>query len=225
MSFLFFMLLVYAFLFVIDQLYVQPFRRRAAERVGRAYAPGIVSFAISVGFPALAVLLIVRTFVVDLYRVPTPSMVPAIEPGDHIWVNRLSYGIRHPWDGRVLLQGRAPQPGEVIAFRYPREPRTVYVKRLVGQPGDHVQLGEQLSINGQALAWVSASPVDHEARLGHASFRLKLGEPSLGPRPLDFVVPDGHYFVIGDNLPGSRDSRHWGLVSDFHLVGHVLNVP
>ncbi|TVS18461.1 MAG: signal peptidase I [Gammaproteobacteria bacterium] len=112
----------------------------------------------------------------------------------------------------------------MLAFRYPREPRTVYIKRLIGLPGDRIQLADQLSVNGQVLAWATTASQEHEARLGESSFRLKLGEASLGPRPLDFHVPDGHYFVIGDNLPDSRDSRHWGLVSDFHLLGHVLRV-
>lgn len=222
MSLFLFLLLAYAYAFVINHFYLQPYRRRVAATAGREYAPGALSFAISLGFPVFALLVFLRTFVIDTYHVPTPSMLPAIEPGQYIWSNRLAYGLRHPWDGRVLVRGAEPQRGEVLVFHYPREPRNVYVKRLIGLPGDRIELNGRLQLNGQLLAESSASSVRTAVSLDASTFFLVVDQASLGPVSLDLTVPEGHYFVLGDNLSHSQDSRHWGFVSDRHLIGRVI---
>jgi signal peptidase I len=110
--------------------------------------------------PIVIALLLVRAFLFDVFHVPTDSMVPALQPGDRIWVNRLAYGLRWPLSGEPLAGASLPRRGEIVVFRYPREPSTAFVKRVLAVPGDRVRIdGRRIELNGRALlaAWPQAT--------------------------------------------------------------------
>lgn len=218
--------LIYCLAFFTDALYVQPYRRRRASRSGRAYESGAVSFGIRAALPVFTLILFTRTFAVDRFQIPTPSMEPNLPQGTTIWVNRLAYGLRSPITGEAWLGEELPHHGDVIVFKYPREPRTTFVKRVIGVPGDRVQVDSgHVSLNGARILppagaeLPSAGPIP--ARVGAVDYQY-LDDPLLSPEQrLDVVVPPDHFFVLGDNLDHSEDSRHWGLVSSRHLLGRV----
>ena len=209
-----------------DVLYVQPRRRLSARRRGLPYEAGALSFALRTSLPIVIGLLLVRAFLFDVFHVPTESMAPALQPGDRIWVNRLAYGLRWPLSGEPLAGGSLPQRGEIVVFRYPRQPSTAFVKRVLALPGDRVRIDDRrIELNGVPLlaAWPSAAgTATQTVELDATRFEMRADfASSTQPVQLDLVVPDGHLFVLGDNLDHSEDSRHWGLVSDRHLIGRV----
>lgn len=209
-----------------DVLFVQPRRRLKAVRLRNEYESGSLSFALRASFPLVLGLLITRAFVIDVFHVPTESMVPALQPGERIWVDRLAFGLRWPLSGASLTGSKLPARGEVVLFRYPRQPSTAYVKRVIGLPGDHVLIdGRRIELNGRAL--LQPWPVDHgvvtqSVELDGVAFEFRADFAKPAPAvTIDLVVPAGHLFVLGDNLDHSEDSRHWGLVAEQHLLGRV----
>lgn len=221
------LLFFYLWLFVADVFYRQPRKRYVAVRDSRPYERGAISSALPVVLPIFIALLIGRAFLLDVYHIPSESMEPTLEEGDRIWVNRLAYGLRWPPSGQSLMFDATPHRGDVVVFHYPREPSTVYVKRVLGVPGDTVfAAGHELSLNGRPLVsdWDDVSgPVAAPVTLGRHSFvvRADFDVPQVLP-PVTIEVPPGHYFVVGDNLDHSRDSREWGLVNHSHLIGRVI---
>ena len=209
-----------------DVLFVQPRRRLQAARLGSDYQPGSFSFALRASFPLVLGLLITRAFVIDVFHVPTESMIPALHPGDRIWVDRLAYGLRWPLSGGALSGSALPRRGAVVLFRYPREPSTVFVKRVIALPGDHIVIdGRRIELNGRSIVqpWpVQQGAVTQSIELDGTPFEVRadFAKPAA-PVRLDLIVPSGHVFVIGDNHDHSEDSRHWGLVAEQHLVGRV----
>jgi signal peptidase I len=209
-----------------DVLYVQPRRRLKAALARRPYDSGAFSFSLRASFPVVVLLLLVRAFVLDVFHVPSESMVPALQPGDRIWVNRLAYGVRWPLSGEPLTRGQLPRRGEVVVFRNPRDPATVFVKRVLGVPGDRVEVRDRIAaLNGQPLvqSWPTGLDVAEQlVELDGSPFVLRadVAHPAP-PVRLDLLVPQGHLFVIGDNLDHSDDSRHWGLVAERHLIGRA----
>lgn len=203
-------------------------------------------------FPVILVVFLLRSFVVEPFKIPSGSMVPTLMVGDLILVNKFHYGIRLPVINKKIIANHDVQRGDVMVFRYPMNPEQDYIKRVVGIPGDEVSYQNQrLYINGQ-LAPVqpqgdfyddSGSP-----RLYRPRFTEKLGErehqilvePKQGAlfRPdanfphldqcnytlegVSCKVPAGHYFMMGDNRDNSRDSRYWGFVPDENIVGKAF---
>lgn len=151
------------------------------------------------------VLLITRASLADHYRVPSGSMEPTIQIGDHLFVNKLAYDIRLPLTDIAVLRLNEPRRGEVIVFGYPRDPSQAYVKRLVGLPGDRIHVeGGVVWVNGERHP---------ETESPEASFDRRLDG--------DWIVPEDSYFMMGDHRDNSADSRDWGFVKRALVKGRA----
>lgn len=231
-------------------------------------------------FPVLAVVLVVRSFIVEPFNIPSSSMVPTLYTGDFVAVNKYAYGIRLPLTYNKVIDVGQPEHGDVAVFRYPENPKIYYIKRIIGLPGDEVSFNSgQLSVNGQPVPieqvkftadedltnqlytpvkgsdpsreW-DLSPEDavmvaQSEERGARYFQENLGEHTylrryLAPdllrteysnflqQPIEYdsswsvKVPEGNYFVMGDNSDRSEDSRYWGYVPDENLAGKAVYV-
>lgn len=188
-------------------------------------------------FPMLLLVLVLRTFVAEPFRIPSESMLPTLEEGDLVLVDKYSYGLRLPVVHTKIVPAGQPARGDVVVFRFPPDPNIDYIKRVVGVPGDHIEyVGKRLRINGEDATLHDTGPyADPQPSLlfarayrrfttripGGTSHDLLIdsGAPSLAHR---FVVPDGHYLVFGDNRDYSSDSRVWGFVPEEYLVGRAF---
>lgn len=203
--------------------------RRAAGKAPFVGIDSCISF-----FPVLLFVLLLRSFVVEPFRIPSGSMLPTLEVGDFILVNKFSYGLKAPAFHQTLLEIGHPERGDIAVFRYPRDPSQDFIKRVVGLPGDTlVYMDKQLFINGEPMPQESVGP--YALELGGRDFVFERRVEDLGtlehdilvgpPRRGDSVrveVPEGHYFVMGDNRDGSDDSRGWGFVPERALVGRAF---
>ena len=209
----------------------------------RRRRPGLSPWAASLGavFPFLLAFFLLRCFVAEPYRIPSRSMQPTLAPGDMILVGKSSYGVKLPIAGTSLVDLPGPARGDVIVFRYPDNPEVDYIKRVVGLPGGEVSyLDKKLVINGEK-ARQSALPAGddgvevREERFGNAVHRIgvRAGKsPALSRPPargcrvntrgIVCEVPQGHYFVMGDNRDNSKDSRHWGFVPRENIIGRAF---
>ncbi len=199
-------------------------------------APKIVEYARSF-FPVFLIVLLLRSFLVEPFRIPSGSMMPTLLVGDFILVNKFVYGIRLPVSDKKIFDVSQPQRGDVVVFRYPLDPSTPFIKRVVGLPGDRIAYyNKVLYVNGQQADQRSISRYAGHgsgARMTGASLRQEtlgaITHPILvqdGYRSVDvkLVVPEGHYFVLGDNRDNSRDSRYWGTVPDELLIGKAFTI-
>ncbi|HEY9118240.1 MAG TPA: signal peptidase I [Marinobacter sp.] len=181
-------------------------------------------------FPVLAVVLVLRSFLVEPFQIPSGSMLPTLEVGDFILVNKYAYGLRLPVAGTKILEVDNPERGDVIVFRYPEDGSTNYIKRVVGLPGDRIRYQDrQLYINGDKVdsRFVARLPPVELWRetLGdteHDLF-LTLGRTGRAGEG-EWLVPEGEYFVMGDNRDNSNDSRYWGTVPDEMVVGKAFAI-
>jgi signal peptidase I len=168
---------------------------------------------------ALALALVIRAFLVQAFSIPSGSMQPTLLIGDYLLVNKFIYGIRNPLTNKILISMAKPQRGDVVVFIYPQDPTKDYIKRVIGLPGDRVQIiNKKVYINGKLLETpqaVNTDPLIIPADRGsHESVR----RDNLGP----VVVPEDSYFVLGDNRDHSYDSRFWGFVSLDALRGKAF---
>ncbi|MFP6598862.1 MAG: signal peptidase I [Deltaproteobacteria bacterium] len=162
---------------------------------------------------AMAVLLalFIRGFVVQAFKIPSGSMLPTLEIGDHLLVNKFLYGIRVPFWGKRLVSFAAPERDDVVVFVYPQDRSKDFIKRVTGLPGETVELRDRaLHINGEPVADAHA----HLAGGGNG----RRPRDNFGP----FKVPDGHVFVLGDNRNHSHDSRFWGTVPVEDILGKAF---
>lgn len=188
--------------------------------------PVIVEYARSF-FPILLAVLIIRSFLAEPFRIPTGSMIPTLEVGDFVLVSKFSYGLRLPVTNDKFLDLGEPQRGDVVVFRYPRDTKVDYIKRVIGLPGDTISYrNKQLFINGEP-AKLSYKGMNEESGAskyweefeGFSHMLQHMGRPS---QDLSYSVPEGHYFVMGDNRDASSDSRVWGFVPEENLVGKAF---
>lgn len=189
-------------------------------------------------FTIFLLVLIIRSFIVSPFRVPSGSMEPTIVPNDFIIVNQFAYGLRLPVLNTKVVSIGEPKRGDVVVFRYPGDPKVDFIKRAVGLPGDHVVYKDrQLTINGKLVetkligdGWDLEEPVapdvatwTYEETLGTAKHRIygwKSGARS--DAPVDVIVPKNMYFMMGDNRDNSGDSRFFGFVPEENIVGKAV---
>lgn len=203
-------------------------------------------------FPVILVVFLLRSFLFEPFKIPSGSMIPTLLVGDLILVNKYHYGLRLPVLNTKITEGTAPQRGDVMVFRYPPKPSLDYIKRVVGVPGDEVAyLNKRLTVNGQPVETRQIADFfdedtmryihQYEEKLGDQPHRLLIEDdrPAFVPGADDFQfkqncrysvegvvckVPEGHYFMLGDNRDNSLDSRFWGFVPDRNIVGKAVLV-
>lgn len=162
---------------------------------------------------ALVFALIIRTFIVQPFKIPSESMCNTLLVGDHLLATKYDYGIRVPFTSITLFGGELPQRGDIIIFKYPKDPDVDFIKRIVGIPGDVIEVrNKQLYRNGVALKedYIRVDEPD----------RLLPGRDFFGP----VTVPDGSYFVMGDNRDNSMDSRFWGFVPKEDIIAKARRI-
>lgn len=207
-------------------------KRRARQQVGNGPSgdPMLVEYC-KAFFPVILIVFLLRSFLAEPFRIPSGSMIPTLEVGDFILVNKFAYGIRLPVVNRKVVDVAAPQRGDVVVFRYPPDPRVDYIKRVVGLPGDRIGYYDKvLYVNGQAVSMQRIEESTGEGKTRRVVFSEELDGKShtvqwLIGRPSpegEIEVPAGHYFVLGDNRDNSKDSRIWGFVPDENLVGKAF---
>lgn len=201
-------------------------------------------------FPVILVVFLLRSFLFEPFKIPSGSMIPTLLVGDLILVNKYHYGIRLPVLNTKITEGKPLQRGDVVVFRYPPKPSLDYIKRVVGVPGDEVAyLNKRLTVNGQPVP-ISSVPEffdqdamryfkQYEEKLGDKPHRLLIDDdrPAFIPGVENFAfkdqcrysvegvvckVPEGNYFMMGDNRDNSLDSRYWGFVPDANIVGKAF---
>jgi signal peptidase I len=213
----------------------EPERREALRKVNRRGLSWAWEWAKSFSVTVL-VILIVRTFVIDVFRIPSGSMEGTLLVGDILFVNKLAYGAEVPLTTKRLPPMHVPERGEVIIFKWPMDHAKPFVKRLVGLPGDTIAMRDgTLSVNGvvqhelfirrlHGVADPMAVDFDWLRRAlipaAHASPGARPTRNVWGP----IVVPPRNFFVLGDNRDNSGDSRYWGFVADSLLLGKPLLV-
>ena len=181
-------------------------------------------------FPVLLLVFLLRSFLFEPFQIPSGSMIPTLEVGDFIVVNKFSYGIKLPIIGTEIVPLGEPQRGDVIVFIPPNDSR-YFIKRLVGMPGDHLQvINNQVFINGELLEqeFVASLGSSHQLRLeqtGDALHQIQVSlPPTITGRNFDTQISDGHYFMMGDNRDNSSDSRVFGEVPADNIVGKAVAI-
>ena len=220
--------LVTGLIYAADALY---FARRRRE-AGLDKPGAVVEFARSF-FPVILFVLLLRSFVAEPFRIPSGSMIPSLLIGDFILVNKYEYGLRTPVGYYRFTEGRSPERGEVVVFRYPLDTSKDFIKRVVGLPGDRIAYrNKRLWVNGEPVAqradgvFPIAGPQGgvverYTETMGDRSYSIIIN-PRAVARDFEYVVPEGQYFMMGDNRDGSDDSRRWGTVPERNLVGRAF---
>lgn len=180
--------------------------RKKGKSAFREYAESIVF--------ALLLALFIRSFIVQAFKIPSGSMIPTLQVGDHILVNKLSYGIRSPFWDSYILNFKKPQRGDVVVFIFPEDRSKDFIKRVVGVEGDMVEIrGKKVYINNRHTEDIHAHFEGDPPERGAFNVR-----DDYGPRQ----VPENHIFVMGDNRDRSYDSRYWGYVSLDDVKGRAF---
>ncbi len=231
----------------LDQLFFAGRRKLQAAAAGSAAGsvrePIAVEYARSF-FPVIVLVLVIRSFLFEPFRIPSDSMMPTLYDGDFIFVSKYSYGLRLPVVNTLILPTGKPERGDVIVFRLPPNPKINYIKRLVGLPGDRIRVDEnnQLYVNGKPMPqepgpqyagpkqdlWNYAGAPTAFEQLGAKRHRIMFAN---GPvKTGEWLVPPNHYFFMGDNRNNSKDSR-WldepdapGFVPEQNLVGKAVRI-
>ncbi len=179
-------------------------------------------------FPVLLFVLVVRSFIFEPFRIPSGSMMPTLLKGDFIFVQKYAYGLRLPVTETRIVDTGSPERGDVVVFRLPSNPSVNYIKRVVGLPGDVLVYDQhRLTINGETVALEdSQHPAEPRftEQLGERSHEILINQPRYTVADGEYRVPEGHYFVMGDNRDNSKDSRFIGPIPETHLVGEAVRI-
>ncbi len=217
-------------IWLIEVVLLRPRREAAAGPEGAGKEPVIVEYAISF-FPVLLIVLVLRSFLAEPFQIPSGSMIPTLEVGDFIVVNKFAYGIRLPVVGTKVIDVAEPANGDVMVFIPPHKDE-YFIKRVIGIPGDRVRYEDKrLYINGveQEQRFVARIPPDRprylwmEETVGANThmIRHRVSDPAA---PREWMVPAGSYLVMGDNRDESSDSRYWGFAQDENIVGKAFAI-
>ncbi|MDF3054421.1 MAG: lepB2 [Gammaproteobacteria bacterium] len=195
-------------------------------------------------FLILLLVWVIRSFIIQPYRVPTGSLQPTVRPGDFLAVNQFAYGLRFPVTNYKFMDIGEPKRGDIVLFYYPVDPSVVFVKRLVGMPGDYIEYKDKVFyINGKQMTQVDqGSTIDEEPETAHSpqeNIPVYLKEENLdgvkhqiyirSDQPswignFSVTVPKDQYFMVGDNRDNSDDSRTWGFVPKDNLIGKAFGI-
>lgn len=222
-------------IWLVDRLFFARRRKAAADPGEPAKDPPLVDYA-KAFFPVLALVLGLRSFVAEPFRIPSGSMMPTLLIGDFILVNKYDYGLRWPITNKKFLSIGEPQRGDVVVFRPPGHPREDWIKRVIGVPGDRIGYHDhKVSVNGRELPY-RVDGIYTGVGQGIVETGDTLLTEGLPGRPHhvlervesngdgDWTVPAGHYFVMGDNRGNSEDSRYWGFLPEANLRGRAMIV-
>jgi signal peptidase I len=185
-------------------------------------------------FPVLFIVFFLRSFLVEPFQIPSGSMIPTLEIGDFILVNKFAYGVRAPVLNNTIIPTGKPQRGDVMVFFPPHQPEVYYIKRVIGIPGDHITYHNHvLTLNGKVVEEKLVAQLPAGAPVlrmvtenidGKEFTAYKHLHPSRLSMHGSWVVPEGHYFMMGDNRDNSLDSREWGFVGEEAIVGKAFAV-
>ena len=241
-------------LWLLDNFFIKKTRLAAVENYTRNQAkdrskeeiaiaieeylkePLIIEYAKSF-FPVLLIVLVLRSFLVEPFQIPTGSMIPTLNVGDFILVNKYAYGVRLPIIGTKIIQVKDPDRGEVIVFVPPHENK-YYIKRVIGLPGDTVRYEDKtLFINGELISKDYVESIMIQTSIGDLPgvlYSETINGVEHATQNIDavgwqrtrtnWVIPNGHYFMMGDNRDNSSDSRVWGTVPNEDIVGKAIAV-
>ena len=193
-------------------------------------------------FPILFLVLVLRSFLFEPFRIPSGSMLPTLHLGDFILVNKFTYGVKLPLSGMTIIPANKPKRGDIIVFRFPSDESLDYIKRVVGIPGDVVKIvGDEITINDKIVSktslgsyqgkqWQHVGGLAEEYKETNIdmkeadSYSILWDTSRLSPYEQIFEIPVGNYFVMGDNRSNSSDSRYWGWVPEENIKGRAAYV-
>lgn len=223
---------------LLDKLFLAK-RRAAHAGLLDVREPILVDYA-KAFFPVLAIVLVLRSFVAEPFRIPSNSMMPTLLSGDFILVNKFAYGLRWPITNDKFIGTGEPERGDVVVFRPPHHPDQDWIKRVIGLPGDTVAYRDNtVYINGEPLSYrtvgrykgvgkgveMTGAQLRTEALPGRPHAVLERDElPFFIQGEGEWTVPEGHYFVMGDNRDNSEDSRFWGFLPEKQLRGEAFMI-
>ncbi len=228
---------------LIDKLFFEAKRNQVIQNSSQVHQgveisrkgkePVIVEYSKSF-FPVLLIVFLLRGFIVEPFRIPSGSMLPSLYIGDFILVNKFAYGVRLPVINKKVFDISEPERGDVVVFRYPRDPNLDYIKRIIGLPGDHIAYyNKVLYVNGKPVERKFVGQYKGPGQTFANEYIEKLGDVEhemllLPARPNnlqgEYIVPEDMYFAMGDNRDNSNDSRVWGPVPEANLLGKAFMI-
>lgn len=236
---LFYATVISGLICLVDIIFFAPRRKRANRETRNIEVPLpiIIDYAYSF-FPVLLIVFLLRSFLYEPFRIPSGSLEPTLTKGDFIVVNKFDYGVRLPVLHKKIMGSSTPQRGDIIVFRWPPNTSYDFIKRVIGLPGDHIKyINKELYVNGIKIPQDDLGKSEAIDEFGDKWLANKKSEDLLGVKhdiyldstkaPFDYkdiVVPEGMYFVMGDNRDNSADSRFWGFVPDKNIVGKAVMI-
>lgn len=233
---LFIALMVTGIVWLLDSLFFSRKRTVRSEAGSEeAREPLLVEYS-KAFFPVILIVFVLRSFIAEPFRIPSGSMLPTLNIGDFILVNKFSYGVRLPVINSKVISVSDPARGDIMVFRFPHDTKMHFVKRVIGLPGDSIEYrAEKLYINGEPMPQLADGEYQFKSgatrqmmlnklseQLGEVKHSILLDPRRKNAQSMKFEVPADHYFVMGDNRNYSNDSRYWGFVPDENVVGKAF---